>query len=176
RPPVMTIGRDRQNDITLLDQRISRHHAAIRLQDGHWILENLSRTSYITIDQQRTERGQLQHNNTITLGGEIAFLFSIRQSASTKLASLLPEHWEASSSGTIAVPEVGGRPALTVSSNIHSEVKTYLLEKEVINIGRNAQNEIPIAESTVSAFHAQIVRERMGPSSLYTPIRRVGGH
>jgi ABC-type multidrug transport system ATPase subunit/pSer/pThr/pTyr-binding forkhead associated (FHA) protein len=160
RTPITTIGRDRQNDITLLDQRISRQHAAIRLQDGHWILENLSRTSYITIDQQRTERGQLQHNNTITLGGEIAFLFSIRQPGSTEPASLLPEHWEESSSGTIAVPEAGGRPALTVSSNVHSEVRTYLLEKEVINIGRNPQNEIPITESTVSALHAQIVREK----------------
>src|SRR5579885_965918 len=169
RPPITTIGRDRQNEITLLDQRISRQHAAIRLQDGHWILENLSRTSYITIDQQRTERGQLQHNDSITLGGEIAFLFFIRQSTSTEPASLLPEgqasapvlpeHRRESFSGTVAVPEAGGRPALTVSSNVHSEVKTYLLEKEVINIGRHPQNEIPIAESTVSAFHAQIVRE-----------------
>src|SRR5579875_2040595 len=152
-----TIGRDRQNDIVLRDQRISRQHARIRQQDGVWTIENLSQINSIAIDQQQAARATLQHNSVVDLGGEISFVFLIRQpSPGMPLFSLL------SPSDTIIAPEVlirGGKPSLTVSSNIHSRVQTYLLEKERYNLGRDSQNDIVISEPTVSAWHAQIVRE-----------------
>lgn len=157
-PPVTTIGRDRQNDIILLDQRISRQHASIRFQNGSWVLENLSRTSYVEIDQQRTAQGLLQHNNVVKLGGEISFVF-LAQAATVRVPTL-PAALAASPSGTmIFSPVASGKASLTVSSNIHREVQRHTLDQPVINIGRNPQNEITISESTVSNFHAQIVHD-----------------
>lgn len=53
----------------------------------------------------------------------------------------------------------GGKPSLAVSSNIHSAVQTHILDKEVHNLGRDPQNDIVIPEPTISAWHAQIVRD-----------------
>src|SRR5579875_1331828 len=177
-----TIGRDRQNDIVLRDQRISRQHARIRQQDGVWTIENLSQINSIAIDQQQAARATLQHNSVVDLGGEISFVFLIRQpspdisqlptvtrtpnppdlSVSPSASPGMPLFSLLSPSDTIIAPEVlirGGKPSLTVSSNIHSRVQTYLLEKERYNLGRDSQNDIVISEPTVSAWHAQIVRE-----------------
>ncbi len=50
-------------------------------------------------------------------------------------------------------------PMLEVSTNIDVEKRAYPLVKQVINIGRDPTNDIFINRPTVSALHAQIVRE-----------------
>src|SRR5579885_2300692 len=52
-----------------------------------------------------------------------------------------------------------GVPSIEVSSNVHAERHTFLLNKPVINIGREPSNDIVISELVVSGFHAQIVQE-----------------
>jgi ABC-type multidrug transport system ATPase subunit/pSer/pThr/pTyr-binding forkhead associated (FHA) protein len=62
--------------------------------------------------------------------------------------------------GTIAVGQgATGIPILEISSNIHTEKRSFPLTKQVINIGRDPSNEIVINELVVSAFHAQILHE-----------------
>ncbi|HEY3993123.1 MAG TPA: FHA domain-containing protein, partial [Ktedonobacteraceae bacterium] len=180
RPPVMTIGRDPQNDIVVSDPRISRRHASIRWQRGLWQIENLSQTSYIAVDQQRTERGILQNNTVVHLGSEISFVFSVQSAvpgglyapqmpfsvaptpiipASELLGPLARIGADTSPTGTVLAPVSQDQPSLSVSTNIHSETKTHLLTKQVMNIGRHPQNDIVIAEPTISAWHAQLVRD-----------------
>ncbi len=64
-----------------------------------------------------------------------------------------------SPAGTVLAPMPAIGPTLTVSSNIHSDVQVHPLNKAVINIGRDAKNDIVIAQPTISAFHAQIVQD-----------------
>src|SRR5438128_2552181 len=64
-----------------------------------------------------------------------------------------------SQSGMIATGRARGVPSLEISSNISHEKQTPLLDKQVINIGRDPSNDIVISEPIVSGFHAQIVRE-----------------
>ncbi|MGI9058854.1 MAG: FHA domain-containing protein [Ktedonobacteraceae bacterium] len=67
---------------------------------------------------------------------------------------------DAARSGTMIAPmQTMGMSSLTVSSNIHSDRQTYMLNKQVHNIGRDPKNDIVINESTVSAWHVQIVRD-----------------
>ncbi|HVB24353.1 MAG TPA: FHA domain-containing protein [Ktedonobacteraceae bacterium] len=49
--------------------------------------------------------------------------------------------------------------SLEISSNIHHDRQAYMLNKQVVNIGRDPSNDIVINEPVVSSFHAQIVRE-----------------
>jgi ABC transport system ATP-binding/permease protein len=52
-----------------------------------------------------------------------------------------------------------GTPILEISTNTDREKQTSPLNKQIINIGRDPSNDIVINRPTVSAFHAQIVRE-----------------
>ncbi len=180
---VTMIGRDRQNDIVILDPRVSRHHARLRWEGDSWTIENLSQSSFVAIDQQRMAQGQLQHNSVVNLGENISFVFLVQQlevqppqpppaselalSSSTlhpvlktvpavaKLPVNIPPAASPSSTMFAPIPQ-SGKPTLTISSNIHNDVQVHLLDKPVLNIGRDSQNDIVIAEPTVSAWHAQL--------------------
>ena len=52
-----------------------------------------------------------------------------------------------------------GIPSLEVSSNNYSEKQTFALDKQVVNIGRDATNDIVINDQTVSGHHVQVVRQ-----------------
>lgn len=177
--PVVTIGRDSHNDIVIADPRISRKHAAVRWQRGRWQIENLSHSSYVAVDQRRMEQGILRHKSVIHLGSDISLVFSVPETsedgesapepgraALTPVlpASALPGHGArvgaaTSPTGTVLAPVSEAMPSLTVSANVHSETRAHLLNKQVMNIGRDPQNDIVIEEPTISAWHAQIVRE-----------------
>jgi ABC-type multidrug transport system ATPase subunit/pSer/pThr/pTyr-binding forkhead associated (FHA) protein len=180
KPPVITIGRDPQNDIVVSDPRVSRRHASIRWQRGLWQIENLSHTSYIAIDQQRTARGHLENNAVVHLGSEISFVFTFQPIAShgpyapymheqgattpiipaSELLRRVPRVGaETSPTGTVLAPLAKDQPSFSISTNTHSEIKTHMLDKQVVNIGRHPRNDIVIAEPTISAWHMQIVRD-----------------
>jgi len=188
--PVTIIGRDPQSDIVVIDPRVSRRHACIRLLNGTWSIENLSQYNYITINQQQIQHGILQNNNVVGLGENTSFVFLVQKSMQqTTPASnftppeiKLPIHQQPSAetpklsspvgreannippnvspTGTMLAPmEEMGMPTLTVSSNIHSERKIHRLDKQILNIGRDPENDIVITEPMISAWHAQIVRD-----------------
>ncbi|MEO8971705.1 MAG: FHA domain-containing protein [Ktedonobacteraceae bacterium] len=78
--PVIAIGRDRQNDIVVLDQGVSRHHARISQLNGSWMIENLSQSSYVAINQQRIgQQSVLHHNSVVQLGANTSFVFLVQQ-------------------------------------------------------------------------------------------------
>jgi len=188
--PVTIIGRDPQSDIVVFDPRVSRRHACIRIINGSWSIENLSQSSYITINQQQIQQGILQNNTVVGLGENTSFVFLVQQSINQIVPSSnftapemvhpiylqpsgetpkasspalrMPNNIPAnvSPSGTMLAP-MGemNMPALTVSSNIHSDRKIHSLNKQTLNIGRDPENDIVIPEPMVSAWHAQIVRD-----------------
>ena len=178
---VTMIGRDRQNDIVILDPRVSRSHARLRSEGDSWTIENLSQSSFVAIDQQHTGLGKLQHNSVVNLGEDIRFVFLLQTletqppspPPATKLAispsasppvtptvqavAGLPVNipLDASPSGTVlaAAPQ-SNKPTLMISSNIRSDVHIHPLDKPVLTIGRDPNNDIVIEEPTVSASRA----------------------
>ncbi|MDQ6662365.1 MAG: FHA domain-containing protein, partial [Chloroflexota bacterium] len=73
--PITTIGRDKSNDLAVLDQKVSRFHARLLWDNGSWRVEKLSQISFITVDQQSIEGTTLSHNAMVELGEDSAFLF-----------------------------------------------------------------------------------------------------
>ncbi|HLZ62976.1 MAG TPA: FHA domain-containing protein, partial [Ktedonosporobacter sp.] len=166
---VTVIGRDPTSDIVILDQRVSRRHACIRWQGGAWTIENLSQTSFIALNQQRVQQGTLAHNSIVQIGEGVSFAFLIQppvaQSSRPLNAAIatepMPRGPQASSDiesrRTVRASEPGsGLPSLTVSSNIHSDRQQHMLNKPLLTIGRDAANDIVIAESIISSHHVQI--------------------
>lgn len=176
---VTTLGRDSKNDIVILDPGISRDHACLCWQSGRWTIKNLSQNSYITINKQRTQEGVLQHNSVVGLGRDTTFIFIVQhtlpqpssatfQAPATSLAlplmqgGLLTEKMSLdalSLHNSLALHAENSFPSLTISSNSHSDLQVHTLNKEVLNIGRDANNDITIADPIISALHAQIVHE-----------------
>ncbi|MDQ2887296.1 MAG: FHA domain-containing protein, partial [Chloroflexota bacterium] len=76
---VTTLGRDAENDIVVLDPRVSRRHACIRLQGASWTIENLAPNNFIAINQQRMQQGALQNSNVVSLGESTSFVFLLQQ-------------------------------------------------------------------------------------------------
>ncbi|HVB60085.1 MAG TPA: FHA domain-containing protein [Ktedonobacteraceae bacterium] len=65
----------------------------------------------------------------------------------------------ASPDGTVIAPApTTGGPSIEISSNTYSGRQTYPLKKDIINLGRDASNDIIVNDRIVSGFHLQIVR------------------
>ncbi len=202
--PSTTIGRDKSNDIIVLDPKISRLHARLIWDNGSWKIEKLSQTSSIVVDQHNIEQSLLSHNALIELGDDTAFLFllSLDEGQAEDVALQLPssERPSADASAVMVVaspiadaprediqhqaeaqilprPDVTqkqpakpagtelasftalGIPSLQITDSTGSIHQKYPLAQQVINIGRDATNDVVIAEQCVSDFHVQIVRE-----------------
>lgn len=176
--PVITIGRDSKNDIVILDPGVSRDHACISWQNNSWMVKNLSQNNYVTINKQRTQEGILHHNSVVGLGKDISFIFIVPRPLSYTVSSAykvpitsltLPQmpdlfgekkSLSPSSSNTLSIrPAESMIPSLIISSNIYSDQQLHFLNKSVVNIGRDASNDITITEPIISAFHIQITRE-----------------
>ena len=70
-----SIGRNSQNDITVLDLSISRSHARISLEDDNWVIEDLGSANGITFGGQRVEKRALTSGDVFRLGEvEVRFM------------------------------------------------------------------------------------------------------
>ncbi len=73
--PIITIGRDKSNDIFVPDPKVSRNHARLLWNDGSWSIEKLSQTSTLALNQRRVQQSVIYDNNIVGLGEDSSFLF-----------------------------------------------------------------------------------------------------
>ena len=67
--PVISIGRDRGNDLVLADDsKVSRSHAELQLRDGQWMLVDLGSSNGTTVGKRKVEQHPLRDGDQIQLG------------------------------------------------------------------------------------------------------------
>ena len=189
RKPSITIGRGEANDIVVRsDQHVSRIHARLQWRDNSWSIEKLAPQNTLTVNRQPVQQATIGHNATIGLSTDTAFLFLVDSNVSAIPVPRLPTNPAAfpppqPTNPNALTPLPGaflpvGRPvtgpierdegtqlsyelpSLEVSSNIHGTRQSYLITKEVMNIGRDASNDISIKDGgIVSGQHLQIMRQ-----------------
>jgi ABC-type multidrug transport system ATPase subunit/pSer/pThr/pTyr-binding forkhead associated (FHA) protein len=183
--PIMTIGRNPNNDIVVGDDpRVSRQHARLVWNDGSWFIEKHPQAaSPLTVNSQSVQQAVLANGMTVGLGENTSFVFLVptgptgsqqRRASDTLLSggsSSTPGQAFAAALGgrvgdqlrpdatVIAKPEVLGLPSLELSGNTFNEKRTHTLDQPVINIGRDATNDIIINDRVVSGLHLRIVRQ-----------------
>jgi hypothetical protein len=64
----MRIGRHDDNDVTLADGRVSRHHARIVADDGGFAIEDLQSSNGTFVDGTRVQRARLHAGTSIVVG------------------------------------------------------------------------------------------------------------
>jgi FhaA, N-terminal domain/FHA domain len=62
------IGRSRDCDLTLDDPNVSRRHAELRNEDGHWLVADLGSTNGVKVNGRRVEEQLLQPGDELALG------------------------------------------------------------------------------------------------------------
>ena len=87
----LTIGRSREADIPLLDDKVSRAHCGIRLSDGEFYLKDLKSRNGVFVNGQRVEDTiKLKPGDRIQIGSTV-FVFeeaSTKENAAKGLASV----------------------------------------------------------------------------------------
>ena len=63
------VGRLPDNDIVLMDRRVSRHHAEFVQKGGRWIVRDNGSTNGIAVNGKVVREAMLKPGDTISLGG-----------------------------------------------------------------------------------------------------------
>ncbi|HET8905854.1 MAG TPA: FHA domain-containing protein [Ktedonobacterales bacterium] len=155
------IGREVDNDIVLNDERISRHHAEIRLDHRLAVLLDFGSMNGTLINHQRVSQPvPLKRGDIVELGAR-RYLFSVIDAADGS-----------HSVDTAKVPGANGAkrrqtlppsvlPTLVVVQGEAAGSRWTLLDP-VTGIGRDSSCQIQLPDATVSRRHAQIVRQSDG--------------
>jgi hypothetical protein len=64
----LTIGRDKDNDLVLDSNQISRHHARLVLVAEGWVIEDLGSANGTYVNGVRSDSHLLQHGDVVALG------------------------------------------------------------------------------------------------------------
>lgn len=85
----LTVGREMDNDLTLLDPKVSRYHARIEPRDGAWVLSDLGSTNGTRLNGLRVVRCGLVPGDFIYVGDTVILV------EEPSLAPPTDAHWEA---------------------------------------------------------------------------------
>jgi Tol biopolymer transport system component len=116
------IGRERDNDVVLLDLKSSRYHAEVYLDAGQWMLSDLNSANGTFLnDRSVSEPTPLEDGDRINMGEtELLFTTPVRQAATPTVPgppqpAKVPRRGEASGTQSKVVPSAGPRsePAST---------------------------------------------------------------
>lgn len=132
----MIVGRSRSAGILLPDQLVSREHARIGFENGHFLLEHLSSSNSTRLNGEETRREILQHLDVIGFGPESEFIFLLDRTVAA-----------APSSRTL-------RRLTLVPSGAAGEPVS--MEPGTATIGRAAGNDLVLEHKAVSSQHARI--------------------
>lgn len=168
-----SIGRGKENDLTLEDQEVSRHHAVIEIEGGSLWITDLNSTNGVTIDGLRLnplERHQVSAGKKIAIGNHELYIETM-------------EEMGRSISGTMIMPGdavwvdgVGASETIieTDMPTAPTPVRTMdLASHEKITVGRARDNHIVLNHPLVSRYHA--VFERVGKRYRVKDLRSTNG-
>ena len=75
--PIITFGREPDNDIVIADPTVSRQHARLVNNAGQWSIEKLVAQNVVTVNQHNVQQAVIANRDTIGLGEGTTFLFLI---------------------------------------------------------------------------------------------------
>jgi len=149
------IGRDRDNDLYLNDELISRHHALIAWKEDGFVLKDLGSTNGTLVNGEKIDfPRQLIDGDNIQIGDIALKYHELRQPK--------PEFGENyQGNETFIVRKDVAQPRLITSAGPH-EGKEYLIQAGKMQVGRatsKATWDISLNDKAVSRPHAEICQK-----------------
>jgi len=177
------IGRDPQADIELADPRVSWQHAALRLDNGVWVLEDAGSTNGMYVGPDRRDRIEITAQCEVRLGDKdngpiLRFLPQLPTVAAAVVSAPQPAGQQPATT-VHPSPADQGAPASasrqrgpSVDSRPTGLTQLNQLPTAILRIGRTPDNDIVLEDLEVSRHHAEL---RKLPDGRYL-IADVGSH
>lgn len=146
---IVTIGRHPDSSVHVAGQRVSRRHATLSYQDGVWVVEDDGSANGTYAAGAPIRRSEVRGTLQIAIG-DVSGPF-------VTLVSALDTHLEDAPTEAVAA---SFQPEATGST------KTRRSDRTVVTVGRAPDNDIVVADSTVSWHHAEIRSEPDGGYEL----------
>ena len=145
------IGRNPDNDVSIPERHVSRHHAVISYRHGLFLISDLGSANGVFVnDQKITDPFPLAHGDIIRL-----FVPTMRYSA----VVTAEEEEFAIKTGTLIRPRLGGgRPIIQITSGTQEGLEIPVI-KEEMTFGRatsSASWDIILQDQAVSRPHARL--------------------
>ncbi len=145
------IGRNPDNDVSIPERHVSRHHAVISYRHGLFLISDLGSANGVFVnDQKITDPFPLAHGDVIRL-----FVPTMRYSA----VVTAEEEEAAIKTGTLIRPRLGGgRPIIQITSGAQEGLEIPVI-KEEMTFGRatsSANWDIILQDQAVSRPHARL--------------------
>ena len=177
------VGRDPQADLVLTDPRVSWQHAVISGRGGSWLLEDASSTNGTFVDQQRVRQVTITGTCAIRLGhpddgalldcslvgspadgndgrARVQAATAVWQDDAPPAADRVPASAAAPPAppaAPVPLASAAGRSSLNRSPSA-----VMKLPARQFRIGRAADNEVVVADLSVSRYHAELRRTDRG--------------
>jgi pSer/pThr/pTyr-binding forkhead associated (FHA) protein len=148
------IGRGRDCDIVLLDERVSRQHTEIHLEEGIFLVSDLGSFNGTQINGDFVEGARPINSGDQLQVGPVRLSFDVLIPTEKNAPSTKTRH------ATLVVPEETETPYLELLSGPQKGLR-FSLVKDKITIGRGGRKQswdIMLQDRAVSRPHAQIVR------------------
>ncbi|HEV2582893.1 MAG TPA: FHA domain-containing protein, partial [Ktedonobacteraceae bacterium] len=73
--PIVTIGREPTNDISVPDPQVSRQHARLVYNSGQWLIEKIPAQNTISVNSRDVQQSPIANRDIIALGTGTTFVF-----------------------------------------------------------------------------------------------------
>lgn len=70
-----TIGRSKDNDLCFDHVKVSRTHARIYSENGHYVIQDLNSTNYVFVNGVRVKQKKLEPNDRVQISSEILLIY-----------------------------------------------------------------------------------------------------
>jgi predicted component of type VI protein secretion system len=127
-PVPVTIGREEGNGLRLNDERVSRYHAKIQVEDGDIILTDLDSTNGTRVNGAAVQIRRLRPGDQVSIGRSM-LLFGTMEEIAARRAAAVPANGGGAHAQTIRADELAaaaaGRPAPPVPSDAEATPKVW---------------------------------------------------
>jgi len=173
----VVIGRDPSADLVISSPGVSRRHARIFFNDGHYLVEDLNSSNHSYLNGQRLDSPQaLAVGDILQLGAAVKLVFAgppadlaAQTAVASTLEEVVPVKGDQTQLGVPQPPDVSDQPPMLLVTVAGSEPRSLALTKECISLGRAPNNDVVIPSRIVSGFHASLEREGAGYKLIVSP-------
>lgn len=145
----ISLGRGPENDIVLIDLKVSRRHALLDCAPGHvWLRDQGSSNGFLH-NGRRVREALLQHGDVLRLGSSELRFFSADQ-------DLQEENTALTAMGEVfeqTLAESGGPRLIVVDGE---QTQSIAMAEQTLSIGRSSKADVRVGDVNVSRIHAHL--------------------